>query len=101
MKIDRIIAWSAFVIANAALLFVIAVTINNQYESGYNTRRIEEIDRRQSTLQDQINTYRVYVETLHSAMAAKGIQAPAPPVILSTQPPTSTSTRPQQKQKEK
>ena len=96
MKIDRIIAWAAFLIANAALIFVVIFTINSRYETGYNARMLEEQDEKLTRARVEIDLWRVYIETMRSAMVSKGIPIePLPDVEalvnqkLNTQPSPS------------
>jgi hypothetical protein len=86
MKIDRIIAWAAFIIANAALIFVVMFTISARYETGYNTRTLEEQSEKLGQARAEIELWRVYIETMRSAMIAKGIDVPPLPSIPVVKP---------------
>lgn len=81
MKIERIIAWAAFIISNAALVFVVLFTISFRYESGYNASVQDSQAREIQALKGGIETYRVYIETLRTYMVSKGLNPPQVPQV--------------------
>lgn len=76
-----ILIWVSVIVSHIALAGLIYQSLVYSRESGYQNRAIEDLTSDTDTLREEVEVWRVYVETLRTAMVSRGLEVPDIPEL--------------------